>query len=322
MIPIQHTLATPYPVGPVHCYSIELAGELVLFDTGPPTAEARAYLQQALPLKRLRHVIVTHCHIDHYGLAAWLEREYGATVYLPYRDCLKISRHAERMDKMSALLSELGYDDTFLQRFRAEIDTDQVFPEFPQAHKIIEEDLPGELGINVLPCPGHSQSDLVLAGTDWAVTGDVMLRGIFQSPLLDIDLLTGQRFRNYDAYCGSLLKLASLRDRQVLPGHRQSIESVDDNILFYVGKLLERSLRIRALDARLPVAELVPQLLGADLSHSFLVYLKASELVFLRDFLAQPELLLHSLDAIDLLQPLAKQFDKVLLGHDAGRWTS
>ncbi len=68
----------------MHCYSIELAGELVLFDTGPPTAEARAYLQRALPLKRLRHVIVTHCHIDHYGLAAWLEREYGATVYLPY----------------------------------------------------------------------------------------------------------------------------------------------------------------------------------------------------------------------------------------------
>ncbi len=311
-IPTQHTLATPYPVGPVHCYSSELDGELVLFDTGPPTAEARACLQRALPLKRLRHVIVTHCHIDHYGLASWLEREYGATVYLPYRDSLKVSRHAERMDKMSALLAELGYDDAFLKRFRAEIDTDLVFPEFPKAHKIIEEDLPHRLGVNVLPCPGHSQSDLVLTGPDWAVTGDVMLRGIFQSPLLDIDLLTGQRFRNYDAYCGSLLNLASLRDKQVLPGHRQSIESVDSNILFYVGKLLERSVRIKTLDVRLPVAELVPQLLGADLSHSFLVYLKASELVFIRDFLEQPELLHQSLQDISLYQPLAKQFEKVL----------
>lgn len=312
MLPTQHTLATPYPVGPVHCYSIELAGELVLFDTGPPTAEAQAYLQRSLPLQRLRHVVVTHCHIDHYGLAAWLEREYGATVYLPYRDSLKLTRHAERMDQMSALLAELGYDDVFLERFRAEIDTDLVFPEFPKAHKIIEEDLPQELGVNVLPCPGHSQSDLVLTGPDWAVTGDVMLRGIFQSPLLDIDLLTGQRFRNYDAYCGSLLNLGSLRDKQVLPGHRQSIESVDANILFYVGKLLERSVRIKALDARLPVAELVPQLLGADLSHSFLVYLKASELVFMRDFLEQPERLRQSLAAINLLQPLAGQFDRVL----------
>jgi hydroxyacylglutathione hydrolase len=312
MIPTQHTLATPYPVGPVHCYSIELAGELVLLDTGPPTAEARAYLQRALPLERLRHVIVTHCHIDHYGLAAWLEREYGATVYLPYRDSLKVARHAERIDKMSALLAELGYDGAFLEKFRAEIDNEQVFPEFPKAHKLVEEDLPEELGVSVLPCPGHSQSDLVLTGPGWAVTGDVMLRGIFQSPLLDIDLLTGQRFRNYDAYCGSLLNLASLRDKRVLPGHRQSIESVDANILFYVGKLLERSVRIKALDMRLPVAELVPQLLGADLNHSFLVYLKASELVFIRDFLEQPELLRKSLEEIGLYQPLVKLFDRAL----------
>jgi 2,4-dienoyl-CoA reductase (NADPH2) len=309
MTPTQHTLATPYPVGPVHCYSTELAGELVLFDTGPPTAEARDYLQRALPLERLRHVIVTHCHIDHYGLAAWLEREYGATVYIPYRDSLKVARHSERIDKMSALLAELGYDDAFLEKFRAEIDNDQVFPEFPKAHKLVEKDLPEELGVSVLPCPGHSQSDLVLTGPGWAVTGDVMLRGIFQSPLLDIDLLTGERFRNYDAYCGSLLNLASLRDKRVLPGHRQSIESVDANILFYVGKLLERSVRIKALDGRQSVAELVPKLLGTDLSHSFLVYLKASELVFIRDFLEQPELLRKALEEISLYQPLAKLFD-------------
>ncbi len=311
MIPTQHTLATPYPVGPVHCYSIELAGELVLFDTGPPTAEARAYLRKTLPLKRLRHVIVTHCHIDHYGLAAWLEREYGATVYLPYRDSLKVARHAERIDKMEALLAELGYGHAFLEKFRAEIDNDQVFPEFPKAHKVIEEDLPKELGINILPCPGHSQSDLVLSGSGWAVTGDVMLRGIFQSPLLDVDLLTGQRFRNYAAYCSSLLNLATLRDTEILPGHRQSIESVDANINFYVSKLLERSSRIAALDVSLPVAELVQQLLGADLNHSFFVYLKASELVFIRDFLEQPELLRQALKEINLFQPLAKLFDKV-----------
>ncbi len=312
MHPIQHTLATPYPVGPVHCYSIELAGELILFDTGPPTDDARLYLQQALPLERLRHVVVTHCHIDHYGLAAWLEREYGATIYLPYRDSLKIARHAERMDMMAALLAELGFKRSYLERFRSEIDNDQVFPEFPKAHKIIEEELPAELGVKVLACPGHSQSDLVLAGPDWAVSGDVMLRGIFQSPLLDIDLLTGRRFRNYEAYCNSLLKLVTLRDKLVLPGHRESIASVDANILFYVSKLLERSVRIKNLDARLSVAELVPQLFGADLGHSFLIYLKASELVFMHDFLDQPELLRRSLETIGLFAQVADQFDRAL----------
>lgn len=311
-IPTQHTLATPYPVGPVHCYSAELAGELVLFDTGPPTPEARRYLQQALPLERLRHVIVTHCHIDHYGLAAWLEREYGATIYLPYRDSLKIARHAERLDAMVGLLAELGFERAYLERFRVDTDTDTFFPEFPGAYKVIEEELPATLGLKVFSCPGHSQSDLVLAGPDWAVSGDVMLRGIFQSPLLDIDLLTGRRFRNYDAYCGTLLKLAALRGTLILPGHRESIESVDANILFYVTKLLERSARIKSLDARQPVARQVLQLFGADLGHSFLVYLKASELVFMHDFLEQPELLRQSLEAINLFQPLAELFDTAL----------
>lgn len=311
MIPVQHTLATPYPVGPVHCYSIESAGDLVLLDTGPPTAEARAYLQRTLPLAKLRHVIVTHSHIDHYGLAAWLEREYGATVYLSYRDSLKIARHNERLEKLAALLADFGYDQDYLARFRADTDNNKVFPEYSRAHKIIEQDLPQELGINVLPCPGHSQSDLVLTGSGWAVTGDVLLRGIFQSPLLDIDLLTGQRFRNYEAYCASLLNLATLRDTLILPGHRESVESVDANILFYVSKLLERSLRIQTIDAQLPVAQQVPRVFGADLSHTFLVYLKASEVVFIRDFLEQPDLLRQAMEEIGLFQHVADQFYQV-----------
>ena len=82
----QHTIDTPYMVGPVHCYTVKIKGELVLFDTGPPTDKARRYLREHVDLRSLQHVIITHCHIDHYGLASWLEKETEATVYLPYRD--------------------------------------------------------------------------------------------------------------------------------------------------------------------------------------------------------------------------------------------
>ena len=60
-----------------------------------------------------------------------------------------------------------------------------AFPPFPENYLVAEHDLPERLGIEVLACPGHSQSDLVYAGADWAVTGDTLLKGIFQSPLLD-----------------------------------------------------------------------------------------------------------------------------------------
>lgn len=37
---------------------------------------------------------------------------------------------------------------------------------------------------------------LVYVGDEWAVTGDTLLKGIFQTPLLDVDLIHGGRFNN------------------------------------------------------------------------------------------------------------------------------
>jgi len=312
MTPIQHTINTIYPVGPVHCYSVEINGELTLFDTGPPTDEAKQYLQNNLQLERLKHVIVTHCHIDHYGLANWLAHETNATIYLPFRDHLKIARHTERLERMYALLLKIGFEPEFLNRFRESMGDGSIFPPLPEKFKIIEEDLPQQLGLSVLSCPGHSQSDLVLTREDWAITGDVMLRGIFQTPLLDVDLLTGERFLNYAAYCESLTKLVTLRDKTVLPGHRETIESVDSCLLFYVSKLLVRAGRINKLPLNMTAAEIVTKLFKDDRKYPFVSYLKASEIVFLRDFLVQPELLKNTLIDIGLFPQVADVFSSAV----------
>ena len=306
---IQHTLDTPYPVGPVHCYSGELGGELVLFDTGPPTRQAQDELANRVDLAQLRHVIVSHCHIDHYGLAAWLEAETGAQVWLPYRDALKIERHQERLERLAALLLELGFSREFTAGLRATMLDGSVFPAFPEHFRVIEEGLPAHLGLEAVACPGHSQSDLVLTGEDWAVSGDVLLRGIFQSPLLDVDLESGERFDNYGAYCRTLQQLARLRGRRLLPGHRESVESVDAGILFYVGKLLERAGRLQPFAATASLPQLVRELFGDNYKHPFHIYLKASEILFMRDFLRQPQRLREALAGIGLLAPVAGQLD-------------
>ena len=41
-------------------------------------------------LKGERHIFITHCHIDHWGNAAQLAEETGATLYLPRLDAAKI----------------------------------------------------------------------------------------------------------------------------------------------------------------------------------------------------------------------------------------
>ena len=121
MIPKQHTLNTPYLVGPVHCYSAEFDGELVLFDCGPPSDKALAQLQLEIPIESLRHIVISHCHVDHYGLAAQLQRETGAQLYLPYRDHLRLSRPQEHIAGLIDLLRQAGFPDKFLAAFNEHI---------------------------------------------------------------------------------------------------------------------------------------------------------------------------------------------------------
>jgi hydroxyacylglutathione hydrolase len=308
----QHTVDTPYIVGPVHCYTTLAAGELVLFDTGPMTEAGRKYLKNHIDLERLRHVVITHCHIDHYGLARWLEAETDATIYLPYRDALKIRGHEGRVEEMFRILREIGFDRDYIAELDRIFRSDRVFPPFPENFRVIEEGLPDHLGIGFLNCPGHSQSDVVLLGEDWAVTGDVLLRGIFQSPLLDINLDTGERFRNYEAYCDTLIKLASLRQRRIMPGHREKVANVDTAILFYIRKLLERVAQLRPYAGSDNIAGILARMFGEKMSDHFHMFLKASEILFMKDFLDEPDRLRRTLRQIGLYEAVAQQFEQAV----------
>ena len=314
MIPKQHTVDTPYMVGPVHCYTAELEGELVLFDTGPPTDIGQRFLEEHIDLGRLKHVIVTHCHIDHYGQSSWLEQHTDAAIYLPYRDILKIRRHEERMESMYGLLAEMGFAAGYLEQLRESFYRGVLFPPFPEKYLTAEKDIPPHLGVDVLCCAGHSQSDLVYTGNGWAITGDTLLQGIFQSPLLDVDLERGGRFNNYEAYCSSIVILAGLRNKLILPGHRRTIESVDATILFYVSKTLDRVMQLLPYFSSHTVAEIINLVFAKSMTDPFHIYLKASEIVFMKDFLARPEQLMTALRQIDLFDNVADQYSLAIEG--------
>ena len=287
----QHTINTPYMVGPVHCYTAQIGGESVLFDTGPPTEEGMAYLKEHVDLAGLQHVIVTHCHIDHYGLAVWLEERCDAEIYLPYRDSLKSNLHGERVHGMTRILKNLGFSEEYLGELQKVFNKGAILPPFPKKYKIAEEEIPDHLGVEVLPCPGHSQSDLVYLVDEYAITGDTLLKGIFQSPLLDVDLKTGERFDNYGAYCKTIVKLAGLRGRTILPGHRHNVTGIEETLVFYLTKLLVRVEQLHQYLGEKNVMQLIDKLLHGRMKDVFHIYLKASEIVFMMDLLSKPELL-------------------------------
>lgn len=300
-------------VGEVHFYSTEIEGGLVLFDTGPPTSEALACLREQIDLSRLKYIFITHCHVDHYGLAAALSQQSKAEVFLPRKDTVKLQRHGERLAHIERLLIESGFDAGFTREVRSIVENNKIFPTVPERYTVVEEsEIPGKLGISWLSCPGHSQSDLVYMLGDWAVTGDILLRNIFQAPLFDVDLETFDgRFRNYDAYCDGLLKLAKLRSCRILPGHRDSVESVDETIIFYVRKMLERAGEVKKFAHVESIRNVVEQMFKESFTNPFFIYLKASEIVFMRDFLADPSRLQRSLCLIGLFDPVSVLYESV-----------
>jgi hydroxyacylglutathione hydrolase len=309
----QHTVQTPYVVGEAHFYSTEIGGELVLFDTGPATPEGLACLKAEVNLERLRYLFVTHCHVDHYGLAAYIAQHSAAEICLPRKDALKMGYHDERLAHIQGLLNDCGFDAGFADRLRSNFAKDKVFPVIPDRFTVVEECAAlQKLGIGLLHCPGHSQSDLVYLCGAQAITGDILLRNIFQAPLLDVDLETfAGRFRNYDAYCSSLVELGKLRGYQILPGHREYVESLDDTILFYAQKLLERAGEVKKFAGDELVRDVIGQLFGKSIDDPFFIYLKASEIIFMRDFLAEPHKLKDSLVRIGLFDPVSELYAAV-----------
>jgi len=309
---LQHTVQTPYMVGEVHFYSAELENGPALFDTGPPTPEAEAGLLASIDLSRLKYLFITHCHVDHYGLTNLVLENSNAEIFIARRDAIKFNRHVERIACIAALLGQYGFSDDFILKLKDSFSRHKIFPKIPEKYRIVEESPEiAALGVEWLSCPGHSQSDLVYLVGDSAVTGDILLRNIFQAPLLDIDLESFKgRFRNYDAYCASILQLAQLRGYRIMPGHRHYIEGVDEAVLFYVTTLLERAAQVLPF-RRLPLTEIIERLFLGRLTEPFLVYLKVSEVVFMLDFIENPALLKASLEQIGLFDSVGELFAAV-----------
>ncbi|MFW2365021.1 MAG: MBL fold metallo-hydrolase [Desulforhopalus sp.] len=308
----QHIITTPYMVGPVHCYSGRFAGELVLFDTGPPTVSAREYLRDHIALDELQHVLITHCHIDHFGQARWLEQNSSAIIYLPERDSRIIGHHDNRVKALREVLSGFGFGKDYLDNLQKVFDERKLLPTLPQKFKVAEKELPQRLGIDVLPCPGHSQSDLVYIGSDWAVTGDTLLKGVFQSPVLDVDPETGARYRNYEAYCATVVKLSGLKGKTVFTAHRRPVTDIDDTLFFYISKLLRRVKALHPYREEDNLQLLIDKLLKGRLQDTMQIYLKASEIIFMKDFLNQPELLRESLEQTGLFSVVSELFNSAV----------
>ena len=200
---------------------------------------------------------------------------------------------------MREMFIDFGFPKVGAEEGESMLEDFQSSIQFPDKYLLLEEsaDILKKLGISYISCPGHSQTDMVYLLENYAITGDVILREIFTAPLLDIDAESfDKRFKNYAAYCNTISKLKSIEEREILPSHRDYIDSVDERIIFFVEKLIGRSETVAPLiNSGKSFFEIAMSLPGSESGDYFRMYIKTSEVVFISDFLSEPELLIEAL---------------------------
>ncbi|HEX5852023.1 MAG TPA: MBL fold metallo-hydrolase [Solirubrobacteraceae bacterium] len=266
-----HRLAipTPFMVGRVNAYVIE-DDPLTLVDSGPNSAKALDELEQALnarghAVEDLELLVITHQHIDHFGLASILARRSGADV--------------AALDRVAPFLARFGQqadlDDGFAQRtmLRHGIPADivtalrSVAASFRGWGSAVEVTRPLADGselqlrdrtLRVLHRPGHSPSDTVFVDESRKImfAADHLIAHISSNPLLARPLDAGAEYdgprpQALVTYFASLERTREMDLQLVLPGHGQPIVDhaalIDERLRLHVRRA-EKIYRLIAVE--------------------------------------------------------------------------
>lgn len=259
------TIPTPFPVGPIHCYLAE-GDEVTLIDTGPNHPATWSALREALSARGLTfqdldRLIVTHAHVDHFGLAAHIVAAADALVlsHASNRWWLtefehEIYRRSEFYDQVFAQSGAPGdLAETVRQwiagmmRYATAIPANRFVP--------LEDGDTLVLGADtwrVIYAPGHASGLICLyePRSHTLISSDHLLRDITSNPVLEPPPRgESERPRALINYLASLHKIASLDVRNALPAHGEPIVNVHalvaERLAFHRARLeqIEQQLR-------------------------------------------------------------------------------
>jgi glyoxylase-like metal-dependent hydrolase (beta-lactamase superfamily II) len=256
--PGVHRISVPLPFPPREVAAWVLEGDdgHVLVDTGIDTPPARGALCEAaedvgVTPDTLRDVVLTHAHIDHYGLAGPVRDWSGATLSMHAREQQLATRFVQGWPEDRASVAESfrtsGVPEPLADALLAASDRVHVRYEYYPPDALLQGDagpLPGGGGWEWILTPGHSPGHVTVYHPQRRIliTGDHVLPRI--SPNIGADLYADNPLADYLA---SLGRLRELPVDLVLPSHGEPFADLAGRIDWILAHHDERN--AQALDA-------------------------------------------------------------------------
>jgi glyoxylase-like metal-dependent hydrolase (beta-lactamase superfamily II) len=229
----------PYALDHINLWLVKDGDGWTAIDTGIALDTVRDAWRQLLPSHPLKRQIVTHFHPDHLGLAAWLERETGAPLWMTlgeYTSAWLVQQQigGYGVAPMLAFFRSHGLDDTRLTALEQRGNSyARGVPEIPLSYRRIfagEEILIGAHRWQVIAGFGHAaeHASLYCADLGVLISGDMLL------PRISTNISAFSTTPTTDPvglFLDSIRRFCTLpQDTLVLPSHGKPFRGIHERV--------------------------------------------------------------------------------------------
>jgi len=225
-------LPLPFALNHVNCYLLADQDGWTVVDAGLNRPEVRnawqaAWAELGIEPHRIRQIVLTHMHPDHFGLAGWLQEQSGSPVLLAQREkeVARLTWLEEINEERAAVVQRYLHSAGATPEVAEVILSQQnhlrslTYPH-PQQIDVIDPGATIEMGgrrFTAIHAPGHADGQLVFycAEERLLLCGDQVMQRI--TPNIGVWPTTEPQ--PLARYLRSLAELAALEVDLALPGH-------------------------------------------------------------------------------------------------------
>jgi glyoxylase-like metal-dependent hydrolase (beta-lactamase superfamily II) len=206
-----------------------LKGEkTVLIDSGLDSQDNREYIKKTLKKLdawKVDTILLTHGHLDHFGLAVFIQRETGAKIMIHKNDALALENYRNVIswfDEVYSLAIEGGFDEQDLKAAKTQMLMVSDVMNRPEEYSPFTE-LNLDIGggrLNSVNLPGHTPGSVGYILGDSIFSGDVVIDGSTVVGELRQELASIQKLKTFrHVYTGHKRSPLFVKDLEALEVH-------------------------------------------------------------------------------------------------------